>query len=181
MTRIAVWGYPGSGKTTFALKLSHQLGHKLIHTDKLSKDYECESFSHFKKAALAQIDSEKWILDGNLGELRLAVLNRADLVLILNLSILVGVWRIIARTVTRQTRFRLTQGYTKADGLDQTMNITEVFLEIYQLIKIMINFKLNFFTKLKLMSVKSLKQQKRGKLVIFTRQIQIDEFIKEIN
>jgi adenylate kinase family enzyme len=81
--RIMIFGFPGAGKTTFALKLSHQLNLLLYHLDKYFfienwVEREKEEFLNDQKAIVKQ---NNWIIDGNaLGSLEIRYA-RADLVL----------------------------------------------------------------------------------------------------
>jgi adenylate kinase family enzyme len=78
-----IFGLPGAGKTTFALKLSHQLNLPIYHLDKY---FFIENWVERGKIAFLNdqkemVKQERWIIDGNaLGSLEIRYA-RADLVL----------------------------------------------------------------------------------------------------
>ncbi len=81
--RIMIFGLPGSGKSTFAVHLAHQLNLPLYHLDKyfFVKNWierDNEEFLSFQQKIINQ---SQWIIDGNaLGSLEMRYA-RADLVL----------------------------------------------------------------------------------------------------
>lgn len=67
LNRIAIFGRPGSGKSTFALKLSQQLGLPLHHVDKIFfKEYWVKQDNEvFLNLLQSIIQTSQWIIDGN--------------------------------------------------------------------------------------------------------------------
>lgn len=65
--RIMIFGRPGSGKTTFALKLSHCLNLPLHHLDKYSwqADWVERPFNEFMMMQEDLVEQDSWIIDGN--------------------------------------------------------------------------------------------------------------------
>lgn len=99
--RIVIFGRPGSGKSTFALKLHKKTGISLYHLDKffytnnwVERDYQ--EFLNIQENILQQ---EQWIIDGNSLkslEMRWA---RATHVLYFNYPRWLCLWRLLKRIV----------------------------------------------------------------------------------
>ena len=65
--KILIIGCPGSGKTTFAKKLSDKLGLPTVHLDKLywQDDWTTVSRPVFDSLLQAELEKPRWIIDGN--------------------------------------------------------------------------------------------------------------------
>ncbi len=77
MKKVIVIGCPGSGKSTFAIKLKERTGLPLYHLDMLywNKNKTTVSKEEFLRRLYSVTDGDEWIIDGNYGstmELRLA-------------------------------------------------------------------------------------------------------------
>jgi len=94
-----IFGLPGSGKSTFAVTLSHQLKIPLYHLDKhfFTKNWVERDSKDFLKRQRKMVSQNTWIIDGNALqslEMRYA---RADLVLYFCPSRLLCLARLIKR------------------------------------------------------------------------------------
>lgn len=92
-------GRPGSGKSTFALKLHHSTGIPLYHLDKYFyvKDWVERDESDFLKIQRELVGKDEWIIDGNcLKSLGMRV-QRATHVIYFNYPRFTCIWRIIKR------------------------------------------------------------------------------------
>lgn len=97
--RIMIFGRPGSGKSTCAVKLSQQLRIPVYHLDKYFykenwQERNYQDFLHIQQELIAQ---DSWIIDGNNTkslEMRYA---RANVVLYFKYSRLICLWRIFKR------------------------------------------------------------------------------------
>ena len=69
MKKVIVIGCPGSGKSTFAVKLHEKIGNPLYHLDLLNwnADKTTVSSQEFLRRQQSIIEKESWILDGNYG------------------------------------------------------------------------------------------------------------------
>lgn len=96
-----IFGRPGSGKSTFAKKLSISLNLPLYHLDKyfFVQDWKERDYEEFLKIQSEIIAKDSWIIDGNSLkslEMRWA---RAELVLYFNYSRLLCLKRLFKRFI----------------------------------------------------------------------------------
>jgi adenylate kinase family enzyme len=102
--RVAVIGNTGSGKTTLARKLADHLGVPHVELDALfwGPSWTMASPEEFRRSVGEAIAGEGWVVDGNYpSRLGTLVLDRADLVVWLDLPLRTGLWRIFRRTWRR--------------------------------------------------------------------------------
>jgi len=114
--RIAIIGCPGSGKSALARQIACLTGHPLIHLDfenwqpgwvQLPKD-------EFIAKQHEWVKGERWLIDGNYQssmEIRFAA---ADLVIFLDFSRTISIWRIFKRR--KSTRPDLKPGIEDKDN-----------------------------------------------------------------
>ena len=110
--RILVLGSPGSGKSTFAIKLSKNLQLPLIHLD---KEYWLPNWEEPQKIDWEEkqhtlVLEECWIIDGtyaNSLDIRLA---KADTVILLDINKWVCLFRVIKRLITNKGKTRADMG-----------------------------------------------------------------------
>ncbi|MGE0132268.1 MAG: adenylate kinase [Blastocatellales bacterium] len=104
MKRISVVGTSGSGKTTFAGRLSEILGIPHVELDALhwEADWMPAPDGVFRSRVQQAINAESWVVDGNYGKMaRDLVWERADTVVWLDFSLLVILSRLLRRTFRR--------------------------------------------------------------------------------
>jgi adenylate kinase family enzyme len=104
MNRISVVGTSGSGKTTFAGKLSKILGVPHIELDALywEANWTPAPRDVFRSRVREAIKADHWVVDGNYSkDARGLVWERADTVVWLNHSLSVILYRIVRRTFHR--------------------------------------------------------------------------------
>lgn len=110
MNRVVVIGCPGSGKTTFSIKLAALVGLPLIHLDAL---YHNESWSldeNTKKIEWTAmmnnlVASDLWIIDGNYKSTMEIRMEAADTIIFLDYPRYLSLWRVLVR----RFKFRNTQ------------------------------------------------------------------------
>jgi adenylate kinase family enzyme len=119
--RVLVIGSPGSGKSTFAIKLARLTGLPLIHLD---QQFWNPGWVETPKAAwrakvAGLVAGDKWIIDGNYSgslETRLA---RADTVILLDFP----PWSCVARIVRRVWQGRGQTRPDMAEGCPEQFNL----------------------------------------------------------
>jgi adenylate kinase family enzyme len=67
VNKIAILGRPGSGKSTFALKLSEQLNLPVYHLDKIffTDHWAKQDYATFLELQQNLVNQPQWIIDGN--------------------------------------------------------------------------------------------------------------------
>jgi adenylate kinase family enzyme len=104
VTRIAITGPAGSGKTTLAAELSRVLGIRHVEIDALHHGPNWESCGPdlLRERVTAATEGDDWVTDSTyhsmLGEL---IVRRAELVVWLDLPIPLVMWRLLRRTHVR--------------------------------------------------------------------------------
>lgn len=106
MKRIMIFGLPGSGKSTWSIRLSDLLEIPVYHLDKyfFVENWNKRNYDEFLRDQQELVSKEAWIIDGNCMrslELRFA---RADTALYFRFSRLVCLWRIFKRLFHRDDR-----------------------------------------------------------------------------
>ena len=104
MNRISVVGTSGSGKTTFAGKLSIILSIPHVELDALHWGANWTPIPRdiFRSRLLEEINADRWVVDGNYSNsARDLIWDRADTYVWLDFSLAVVLYRIVRRTVRR--------------------------------------------------------------------------------
>ena len=106
--RIAVIGCPGSGKSTLARQLAEKIGHPLIHLDyhHWQPGWVPTPKDEWRAMQKQWVKGERWIIEGNYHgtmEIRFAA---ADLVVCLDLSRWLCLWRVLKRRGTPRPDMR---------------------------------------------------------------------------
>jgi adenylate kinase family enzyme len=103
--RVVVKGGSGSGKTTLAAELARRLGVPHVELDALHHGANWQEASAAELAARVEAaldDGRGWVVDGNYeGKLGTLVLDRADLVVWLDLPLRIKLGRLWRRTTRR--------------------------------------------------------------------------------
>lgn len=104
--RFAVQGVSGSGKSTLATALAGAINAPHVELDSLfhQPDWTPLDIEAFRASVGRFVEQDRWVVDGNYRQVRDLVWNRADVILILDLSRSLVMWRIIRRTLTRLLR-----------------------------------------------------------------------------
>lgn len=107
-SRICIFGRPGSGKSTFALKLSQKTGLPLYHLDKyfFTANWVERDYQEFLAIQQNIVNQERWIVDGNsLKSLEMRY-SRAQIVLYFNYSKWVCLFRLIKRKLFKDKNIK---------------------------------------------------------------------------
>jgi hypothetical protein len=106
--RILVKGGSGAGKSTLARELARSLSLPYIELDALhhGPNWRAASAAELQACVLAALDDDRgWVVDGNYdSKLGTAVLDRAELVVWLDLQLRIKIWRLAHRTACRWFR-----------------------------------------------------------------------------
>ena len=89
MERIMVIGCGGAGKSTLSRKLGEKTGLPVIHLDQIfwsPGNWQHLSREEFDKRLLAELEKDRWIMDGNFDRTLELRLGRADTVIYLDFS-----------------------------------------------------------------------------------------------
>lgn len=103
LRRVIVLGTSGSGKTTFARKLSKLLGAKYIELDAINwlANWQERDPDEFKRLVDQETRSGEWVLDGNYSRVREMTWRRATALIWLNYPFSINFYRSVSRTVRR--------------------------------------------------------------------------------
>lgn len=99
--RIIILGPGGSGKTTLAKFISKQTGIEAIHLDKefWLPNWERRAEADWKEKISKIVDKDSWVMDGNYLDSLGLRLEKADLVIMLDINIRTCVQSIFFRTI----------------------------------------------------------------------------------
>jgi len=109
MTRILVFGGPCSGKSTVSEQLGQALGVPVIHLDDVfwGPNWQEPDREEFKIKVETIARGDAWIVDSAYSAVRSLLLDRATFAVYLDVPLHVVGWRIIARTISRNTPFKI--------------------------------------------------------------------------
>lgn len=118
MKKIAIIGLPGSGKSTFALKLSKRLEIPLFHLDKyfFVADWKERPSEEFLQMQEKLVQEDSWIIDGNALQSLEVRFAKADAVLYFRLPRLLCLWRIFKRRLSKDPHIS-----DRAEGCPETV------------------------------------------------------------
>jgi adenylate kinase family enzyme len=105
--RIMIFGRPGSGKSTFALKLHNITKIPLYHLDKyfFIANWQKRDNEEFMQMQYNIVNSDAWIVDGNCTKSLETRYSHADLCLYYNYSKFLCLWRIFKRLFNNRSHF----------------------------------------------------------------------------
>ena len=114
MKRILIIGCSGSGKSTLARELATRLSLPCIHLDQLfwKPDWVKSEHAEFDQKLQAELEKDRWILDGHFDRSIPTRLSYADTVILFNYPRLLCLWRVWKRVRTYRgtTRPDMTEG-----------------------------------------------------------------------
>lgn len=96
-------GCSGAGKTTLARRLAQQLGYRHVELDALyhQPNWQPLPNEQFKQAVSAALHGDDWVVEGSYSAVRPHVLERADMVIWLDLPKATVMRQVVTRTLRR--------------------------------------------------------------------------------
>lgn len=111
LQRVFVFGGPCSGKSTFADGLGDILGLPVVHLDDIfwGPNWEQSDRDEFRKKVEKLAEQDAWIVEGAYNVVRSFLLERSTLTVFLDMPLPVVFWRLVSRTIRRNSPFALGQ------------------------------------------------------------------------
>ncbi|ADZ21532.1 adenylate kinase family enzyme [Clostridium acetobutylicum] len=164
--RVIIIGSPGSGKSTFAKKLSEILALPLIHLDKEYWNFGWIETPKEKWIEMQEefIKMDKWIIDGNYGSTIDIRLRRADTIVCFCLPRTLCLFRAFKRYLINLNKVREDM----AEGCKENFDL--------EFVKYIWDFPKNYGEK----NIKLINENKDKKILIFKKRNEANDFIREI-
>ena len=101
--RIHIVGTAGSGKTSLGQEIAARLGIPHVELDALhwGPGWSKPTFEEFSNRVKQALFGSTWVAEGNYSEVRPLVWERVELVVWLDYSLAVCIWRVLFRTLRR--------------------------------------------------------------------------------
>ena len=165
MNRVLVIGSPGSGKTTFSVKLSEITKLPLVHLDKLfwKEGWTERSKEEFDALLDEVMKSESWIIDANYSRTLRKRLEKADTVIYFDLPTRICLFRVIKRVITNRGKTSADMG----DGCPERFD-----LEFYKAIL--------RFNKKNRPKTKALLEKYKPDVIVFKNRKQAKAFLNSL-
>jgi len=131
MNRIMIVGQPGSGKSTLAASLGQLTELPVVHIDKIhwQSGWVERSKEEKTRLCLEAEQQSRWIFEGGHSATWPSRLQRADMLIWLDLPVALRLWRVFRRAVTSLGRTRPDM----ADGCPERLrSLPEFFTYIWQ-------------------------------------------------
>lgn len=118
--KIMIFGIPGSGKSTFAFKLSKLLDLPLFHLDKyfFINDWKERNYQEFIGIQKELVGQKAWIIDGNATRSFEIRFSCADVVLYFRFNRFICLWRIFKRLICKNPHIS-----DRADGCSESVRL----------------------------------------------------------
>ena len=99
--RVAIVGQPGSGKSTLARQLGQRLNLPVFHMDHIhwKPGWQARDRDERLELARAVIAKETWVFEGGFSAIQSERIERAEVMVWLDLPLWLRVWRVVKRTV----------------------------------------------------------------------------------
>lgn len=103
MRRISIVGVSASGKSTLAARLSPMISAPSIELDALfwKAGWQKSEPEELRSKTYPLLSQERWIVDGNYGQVREEIWRRADTIIWVHIPFLQNLWSVIRRTGIR--------------------------------------------------------------------------------
>jgi len=131
--RIAIVGWPGAGKSTFAKKLGDKLNREVFSIDKIRFDKTGKKVqdSEYDKSHKKLLSRKTWIIEGNeANRLIDKRLNTADLILFLDSNRLLSLSNCLSRIFKIKIGSEKRQGVHSRNSLNNVINQSRHILTV---------------------------------------------------
>lgn len=118
LKKFALFGLPGSGKSTFADQLGKKLGLPVHHLDRhyFLAHWEIRPRDQFLAAQQEMVDGDAWVIEGNSIATLEMRFQRADVILYFNLPRYLCLWRVFKRPFHHDKTIKdIPEGCSKSD------------------------------------------------------------------
>ncbi|OYZ36510.1 MAG: DNA topology modulation protein [Alphaproteobacteria bacterium 16-39-46] len=155
-----IFGRPGSGKSTFALKLHKATKLPLHHLDKhfFEENWIERDYQEFLNIQQALVDQEAWIIDGNsLKSLEMRY-GRADTALYFNFPIGQCYWRVFKRLFDKNPEID-----DRAEGCRETvkMDLLRYIWRVPKRVALYLDFLRETYPNVRFIEIKSKRDLKK--------------------
>jgi adenylate kinase family enzyme len=118
--RIVVLGNSGGGKSTLARQLGEALDLPVYHLDRLfwRTGWVESAPDEFEAKVLEVAALDRWVIDGNYSRTLPARIDRADLIIWIDVTRVHALWRVAKRAVTQHGRTRPDMGDDCPEHID---------------------------------------------------------------
>jgi adenylate kinase family enzyme len=118
--RIQILGNSGGGKSTLARQLGDALDLPVIHLDRVfwKPNWVESPRDEFDAKVLELAQGDRWVIDGNYSRTLPARIERADLIIWIDVSRPRALWRVAKRAITHYCRTRADMGDDCPEHID---------------------------------------------------------------
>ena len=164
MERMIIIGCGGAGKSTLARQLGEKLGLPVVHLDKLfwRPGWVQVTQEEFDALHRAEIEKEKWIIDGNFNRTIAERLARCDTVIYLDFSRFACLTGVLKRVLTTYGTVRPDMGEGCPERID------------YEFLKWVWNFNKNKRQRY----YKLLQESRHANVIILKNHREVSAFLK---
>lgn len=135
-SRIVVYGSTSVGKTTTTKELGKILQSEVIILDDVfwGPNWEMPTTESFQKKVKELLSNkEKWVVDGNYSKVRSFILPQATFAIILNLPLHLNLWRVFARTISRNTPIMIHEPTPLPKRVEESGKGEHIIYSMYEL------------------------------------------------
>jgi adenylate kinase family enzyme len=118
--KVMIFGIPGSGKSTFAVRLGALLHLPVFHLDRyfFIEDWKERNYEDFLQIQRRLVEQAEWIIDGNATKSLEMRFRHADVVLYFRFNRLLCLWRIFKRLAFKDHRIS-----DRAEGCPESVRL----------------------------------------------------------